>query len=114
VSISLPLDPRKLPGPKPAICTAKSRPLGHLVGAGDERWRHVEAERLGNQTTAEPSEFWSYIFSAHANDHVWGYPLATVGRGSDLPHPSEKRTTTHPTDPVFRAWRPSPGPDDEK
>ena len=54
MSISLQLDPRKLPGPKPAICTAKSRLLDHLVGAGDERWRHVEAERLGSDETGCP------------------------------------------------------------
>jgi hypothetical protein len=29
----------------------KSRLLDHLVGAGGERWRHVEAERLGGDET---------------------------------------------------------------
>jgi hypothetical protein len=36
---------------KRAIRTTKSLLLDHVVGAGDERWRHVEAERLGGDET---------------------------------------------------------------
>ena len=50
-SISLPLDPRKLPGPKPAICAAKVAYSITSSARATSVGGHVEAERLGGDET---------------------------------------------------------------